>query len=118
MNCFESFWVEWPKSPRKGAKSLCKAKWDKMKLDIQIDQILAHVRYMKRSQDWLKSEGAYIPAPLVYINQQRWDGAEIPDETPVIVNEALVKMEKHQAAPMPVDVAKKLQELKKQIRLH
>ena len=82
MNCFELFWVEWPKSSRKGAKSLCKAKWDKMKLDIQIDQILAHVRFMKRSQDWLKSEGAYIPAPLVYINQQRWDGAELPEEKP------------------------------------
>lgn len=117
MDGFELFWNEWPRSPRKGAKSLCKKKWDKEKLDMQVEQILAHVRFMKRSNDWIKSEGAYIPAPLVYINQMRWDGAEIPDEREV-VNEALVKMDSHVAAPMPADVAKKLQELKKQIRLH
>ena len=117
MDSFELFWNEWPRSPRKGAKSLCKAKFEKLKLEMQIDQILAHVRFMKKSNDWTKSEGAFIPAPLVYLNQQRWDGAEIPEEKPV-VNQVLQMMEQHKAAPMPSDVAKKLQELKKSFRLH
>jgi hypothetical protein len=31
---------------------------------------------MKSSIDWRKESGAYIPAPLVYLNQRRWEGAD------------------------------------------
>ena len=81
MDEFEKFWQVWPRSVRKGGKSSCKAKWDKLGLDLQSETIIAHVAYMKTTDAWKKADGAYIPAPLVYINQQRWDGAEIPEMT-------------------------------------
>lgn len=121
---FEDFWKTWPSSTRKGGKSTCKAKWDKLKLDLQADQIIKHVEWMKTTDAWKKADGAYIPAPLVYINQQRWDGAEIPEMT-VNVNvtfkdPSLEKIESDtaKAVPMPQDVAEKLRELRKQFTQH
>ena len=78
---FEDFWKAWPRSERKGGKSTCLAKWNKLKLDTQADQIIKHVEWMKTTDAWKKADGAYIPAPLVYINQMRWDGAEVPEMT-------------------------------------
>jgi hypothetical protein len=76
---------------------------------------------MKTTDAWKKSDGAFIPAPLVYINQMRWDGAEIPEMT-VNVNvtfkdPALAKIEEDtkRAVGMPADVAEKLRQLKKSI---
>ena len=117
MSPFERFWAVWPRSNRKESKTLCLKKWQKMGLDIHADEIIRHVEYMKTTDSWQKSNGQFIPAPLVYINQMRWDGAEIPEEKPA-VNQVLQMMEQHKAAPMPTDVAKKLQELKKSFRLH
>jgi hypothetical protein len=42
----------------------------------QVNIILKHLDWMKTTQQWLRDNGAYIPAPKVYLNQQRWDGAE------------------------------------------
>ena len=115
---FEDFWKAWPKSVRKGGKSTCKAKWDKLKLDLQADQIIKHVAWMKTTDAWTKSDGAFIPAPLVYINQQRWDGAEVPEMT-VNVNlnfrdPALLKIEEDtkNVAPMPSFVKEYINRLK------
>ena len=104
---FETFWQAFPKNPRKGGKSLCLAKWNKLKLDAQAEQIVAHVTWMATTNDWKKDNGAYIPAPLVYINQMRWDGAEIPEQTIKVnvafVDPALKKIDDDlkKAVPMP-----------------
>lgn len=121
---FEDFWAAWPKSVRKGGKSTCLAKWNKLKLDAQADQIIKHVTWMKTTDAWKKANGDFIPAPLVYINQMRWDGAEVPEMT-VNVNvtfkdPALEKMDadRQKAVPMPQSVAEKLQALKKSMQVH
>jgi hypothetical protein len=68
---------------------------------------------LKTTEQWLKLNGAFIPAPLVYLNQQRWDGAEVPEikrqET------ALETIEKSRAmsVPMPDDIRAKLQALRR-----
>jgi hypothetical protein len=104
---FDLFWSAWPRSDRKGAKSQCQAKWKKLKLDDQAE--------------------TFIPAPLVYLNQQRWDGAEIPQAPEMTINvnvtfkdPALAKIEEDtkKAVAMPASVAEKLRELKKSIQLH
>jgi hypothetical protein len=60
---------------------------------------------MKTTNDWRKDNGAFIPAPLVYLNQQRWDGAEIPEVSTMVQERDpyLVKLEqkKKLAVPMP-----------------
>ena len=115
---FDDFWTAWPRSTRKGGKSSCKAKWDKLKLDLQGDQIVKHVEWMKTTDQWRKNNGEFIPAPLVYLNQMRWDGAEIPEMTVnlnvTFKDPALAKIEadREKAVPMSATVAEKLRELR------
>lgn len=72
-NGFDRFWEAWPTSQRKVGKSACAKKWRSAKLDRSAEQIIAHVLAMKVTKQWLDG---YDPAPLTYINQQRWmDGA-------------------------------------------
>jgi len=119
MTPFERFWAVWPRSQRKQSKSICLQKWQKMGLDIHADDIIRHVEYMKTQEAWLKSNGSFIPAPLVYINQMRWDGAEVPesfgkpDQTLIRLTE-----DRKQAAPPSPEILAKLQNLKRQIRMH
>lgn len=82
MTGFDEFWAAWPRNTatytRKGAKAACLKRWVAGYHETQAAQIVAHVKWLSTTADWLKDGGAYIPAPLVYLNQQRWDGAEIP----------------------------------------
>ena len=82
MQGFERFWQVWPPNTqtysRKGCKSECKKRWIKHHHESQAETIIAHVQWLSTTMDWLKDGGAYIPAPLVYLNQARWDGADIP----------------------------------------
>jgi hypothetical protein len=92
MTGFDQFWAAWPKHPRKGSKALCRQRWIKHHHETQTETIIAHVNYMKTTMDWLKEGGAFICAPLVYLNQQKWDGAEIPDpQTLSIDREAIYR---------------------------
>jgi hypothetical protein len=65
-----------PKSDRKAARGKCEQLWRRGDFDASGEQIVAHVEAMKSSIDWRKESGAYIPAPLVYLNQRRWEGAD------------------------------------------
>jgi len=107
---FEEFWKAWPSNVRKGGKPQCRAKWDKLKLEMQADQIIKHVEWLKTTEQWKRDGGKFVPAPLVYINQMRWEGAEVP-EMVLNVNlnfrdPALEKIEKDtkNIAPMPASV--------------
>jgi len=82
---FEQWWSIWPKNTtggyqRKGGKSLCLSRWVKGCYWTQADQIVKHTEWMKTTADWMKDRGMFIPMPITYLNQQRWDGAEIEIE--------------------------------------
>ena len=70
---FLKFWGAWPKHERKHSQGKCWSVWLKADLDQQAEAILAHVEGLKGSEGWQKG---FIPAPLVYLNQRRWEGAE------------------------------------------
>lgn len=70
---FVSFWGAWPKSERKQSRGECWEVWRKRKFDAISQTIIAHVVAMTKSDSW--KEG-FIPAPKVYLTQQRWEGAE------------------------------------------
>jgi hypothetical protein len=76
-NRFTEFWNTYPDCKRKGSKTKCERVWQKENLDAIADQIIAHVQAMTASNDWEKNSGAFIPAPLTYLNTQRWDGAVV-----------------------------------------
>lgn len=75
---FLRFWQAWPKSDRKVAKAACAKRWRSRGLEVQADAIVAHVEAMRESRQW---RDGYEPAPLTYLNQERWrdgEGAEQP----------------------------------------
>lgn len=74
---FLRFWGTWPKSLRKQAQGKCWTLWRQKDFDQVAPAILAHVEALKGSQDWVKDGGAFVPAPLVYLNQRRWEGADL-----------------------------------------
>jgi hypothetical protein len=73
---FKTFFDEWPKTHRKGSRGKCLELWRKKRLEGSAPVILAHLTGMKASSAWRDPQ--YIPAPLVYLNKQAWDGAEAP----------------------------------------
>ena len=113
---FELFWKAWPKSVRKGGKSQCIKIWAKSYCESCSEQIVKHVEWMKTTDQWRKDNGAFIPAPSVYLNQQRWDGAEVPDIAPKAPeNDYLKRLDEHSknVVPMPAEIKAKLMEMKK-----
>ncbi len=81
---FTRFWAAWPRNvqggyARKGSKQECVKLWLRGHHETQTETICRHVEWLKTTADWLKDGGMFIPAPAVYLRQQRWDGAEIPD---------------------------------------
>jgi hypothetical protein len=72
---FVLFWRAWPVSDRKQARGKCLEAWKKAKAEADAALIVAHVERMKAGP-WQRDGGQFIPAPLTYLNQQRWQGAE------------------------------------------
>lgn len=109
---FDKFWKAYPTSPRKGAKLMCREKWVNRLYESNADQIIKHVEWMKTTEGWQKQNGSFIPAPLVYLNQQRWDGAEIPEVKEI--ENPLVKLDedRKKAVPMPDDIKARLDALR------
>lgn len=75
---FLRFWGAWPKGERKRSQGKCWELWRKKDWDQLAEQVLAHVEAMKSSDSWARG---YVPAPLTYLNQRQWEGAE-PAEAP------------------------------------
>lgn len=73
-NGFTEFWTAFPEK-RKGSKGKCLEYWNKHHLEKQKETIFAHM--VKMDVDWAKDSGQYAPAPMTYLNQKRWDGAEV-----------------------------------------
>ena len=112
---FEEFWTAYPKCIRKGEKSACKKKWVESYYFSQKHIILKHVQWMATTAAWLKDNGAFIPAPKVYLNQQRWDGADIPEiKAKLLIDPALAKIDadRKKATPMPDHIRQKIAQMK------
>lgn len=73
---FLKFWTSWPKHERKQSQGKCWESWRLKDLDQISSQILEHIEGLKSSDGWTKG---FVPAPLVYLNQRRWEGAESAD---------------------------------------
>lgn len=73
---FPSFWDAYPKSNRKVDRAGCERIWARNKLDEHSTAVLAGLEAIKRSEDWTKSNGSFIPSPAVFLNQRRWEAVE------------------------------------------
>ena len=68
---FDRFWKAYPKKVGKGAaeKSFAKYKPDDALTDTMIRSVEAH----KRTTQWQRDGGQYIPNPATWLNQRRWE---------------------------------------------
>ena len=86
---FSDFWKAWPNTDRKQAKGKCLEAWKKASAERDAAVILAHVENLKASPSWAKNAGEFIPAPLVYLNQRRWEGVDASAEPAQLVPGAI-----------------------------
>jgi len=66
---FEKFWSAYP---RKIGKDAAKREWLRKKDKPDIDTILEAIEQQKKSKQWTKDDGQYIPHPKTWISQGRW----------------------------------------------
>ena len=75
---FDRFWAAWPRHFRKVSKGKCKHVWKRDGLDKNAEHVIGVLEAMKTK--WLEDGNKYVPSPLVFLNQQRWD-CDIADIT-------------------------------------
>lgn len=68
---FLEFWAAYPK--HKGRKDAEKA-WNRLTPDAALQQqIQDALIWQKRSPDWVKDGGQFVPFPATYLNNRRWE---------------------------------------------
>jgi hypothetical protein len=71
---FEIWWKAYP-GRRKQGKPVCLAKWrhlTKIKILPELAVMMVTLEAQKKSLDWTKNGGDYIPGPLPYLNQSKF----------------------------------------------
>ena len=66
---FNTFWAAYP---RKAGKKTAQAAWAKIK-NPDIDLILDAISKQKKTIQWTKEKGSFIPHPTTWLNQERWN---------------------------------------------
>ncbi len=74
----DGFAVFWEEYPRKVAKPKAEQAWRRLKPSADVlTAILAALLVQRRSEDWRKEGGKYIPYPERYLKDRRWED-EVP----------------------------------------
>lgn len=79
---FLQFWDVYPKAVSK--KKSFEA-WQKAEDKPPIAEILAKIELQKKTDQWQKEKGQFIPYSTTYINQARWDDKMEAKRRPVVV---------------------------------
>ena len=84
MEDFDKFWAIYP---RKVAKADARKAWAQTK-DIRPDitKLLSAVHAACKTEQWMKSGGAFIPYPATWLRGERWED-ELEVVLPGVVNE-------------------------------
>ena len=77
-NRFNEFWLAYP---RKDAKKDAQKVWDKLNPDeILFKDIMGGLERAKKSRDWIKDAGQYIPYAATWLNGERWKDENTPQK--------------------------------------
>lgn len=74
---FERFWAAWPK---KVAKAEAQKAWGQLIRDRKLPPVgvlVAAIEAQRRTRQWLKDEGRYIPHPATWLRRAQWND-ELP----------------------------------------
>ena len=78
-DAFAAFWRAYP---RKVAKTNAFRAFAKvLAKGVTLDTLLAAIAKQKRSQQWQKDAGRFIPHPATWLNQERWNDATDQPQT-------------------------------------
>lgn len=73
---FSEFWSAYPK---KVGKKAALTSWKRLRPDsVLFERIMQAVINAKKSEQWIREGGRYIPNPATWINQGRWDDELMP----------------------------------------
>ena len=79
---FEKFWSEYPK---KVARKEAEKAFSRVKVELSV--VLSGLDKWKKSEQWTKDDGQFVPHPTTWLNQERWnDEVEKTKESKIIVN--------------------------------
>lgn len=68
---FQRFWSTYPKKKNKGT---ARKAWKKIKpSDELVDTMVAKIEQAKKSADWKKDGGQFIPYPATWLNAEGWE---------------------------------------------
>lgn len=83
VELLEGFTVFYAAYPKKKARPKAYEAWQRLNPDAALRaQILAAVALQRRTDDWRKEGGKYIPYPASYLNGRRWED-DVPGAAPV-----------------------------------
>ena len=76
---FAEFWAEYPK---KVGKKAALTAWKRVKPDAKLhERIMQAVANAKKSEQWSREGGRFVPNPSTWLNQGRWDDELTPAGT-------------------------------------
>jgi hypothetical protein len=76
---FQEFWKSYPKAVGKGAAFKA---WKNAKVNGELPVLLAAIASQKKSPQWTRDNGQFIPHPATWLNQRRWQDEARNSETP------------------------------------
>ena len=79
---FDLFWAAYPKKQNKGG---AKKSWSRIKPTAELfEKIMTALELAKKSEQWRKDNGQFIPYPSTWLNGERWedDYSEISPASP------------------------------------
>lgn len=80
----DGFGLFWTAYPRKVKRKRALQAWAKLKPDAKLLQTMLNaIEVQKRSQDWMKDGGSFIPHPTSWLNDRRWEDEQGMARIPV-----------------------------------
>lgn len=77
---FALFWEQWPKHFRKVDRAGCLRHWQSQNLESAALLINAGLMTAVKSRAWAIEDGKFIPMPLTWLRQRRWE-APVNDDS-------------------------------------
>jgi hypothetical protein len=82
---FDTFWAAYP---RQVGKDAARAAWRKRNPTSElVTQILAALEWQRRSDQWIRDGGRFVPNPATWLNQGRWQ--DEPSTTPHVSKQTI-----------------------------
>ena len=69
----DGFDVFWSSYPKKIGKAAARKAWRKAKGKPRLGELLESINAQKKTEQWQKDNGQFIPHPATWLNQGRWD---------------------------------------------